>query len=75
MTGITASLLLLASPLWSEQPAAPAKVLSVNQLAAQPDACLGKVAVVGRVAATTTGKGFTLIDSIQVRQLRFGLPD
>ena len=34
-------------------------------MAAQPDAFLGKVTVVGRVAAATTGKGFTLIDSIK----------
>jgi len=65
MIGITVNLASFATPAWSEQPAAPTKVLSVNQLAAQPAAYLGKVAVVGRVAAATMGKGFTLIDSIK----------
>jgi hypothetical protein len=65
MIGITVSLAWLFSPAWSAQPTAPAKVLSVNQLAAQPDAYLGKVAIVGRVAAVTMGKGFTLIDTIK----------
>lgn len=65
MIAIAVSLSLLATPVWSEQSAAPAKVLSVNQLAVQPDAFLGKVTVVGRVAAATMGKGFTLIDSIK----------
>ncbi len=36
----------------------------MNQLAAKPDTFVGKVTVVGRVAAATKGKGFTLIDSI-----------
>jgi hypothetical protein len=53
---------LFAVPVWSaQQPTA--KQLSVNQLAAKPDAFVGKVTVVGRVAAVTPGKGFTLIDS------------
>ena len=65
MVAFAVSLSLLSTPAWSEQPAAPAKVLSVNQLAAQPDAYLGKVAVVGRVAAATMGKGFTLIDTVK----------
>lgn len=41
-----------------------AKPLNVNELAAKPDTHIGKVAVVGRVAAVSPGKGFTLIDSV-----------
>jgi len=47
------------SPLWG----AATKPLSINELAAKPDTHMGKVVVVGRVAAVTPGKGFTLIDS------------
>lgn len=47
----------------AQQPAA--KQLTVNQLAAKPDSFIGKVTVVGRVAAVTPGKGFTLIDSVK----------
>lgn len=50
----------LVTSAWS----ATTKPLTVNELAAKPDAHIGKVAVVGRVAAVTTGKGFTLIDSV-----------
>lgn len=54
---------LFAVPVWSaQQPTA--KQLSINQLAAKPDGFVGKVTVVGRVAAATPGKGFTLIDSV-----------
>ena len=49
----------LVTPAWS----ATAKPLTVNELAAKPDTHIGKVSVVGRVAAVTPGKGFTLIDS------------
>lgn len=42
---------------------AATKPLSINELAAKPDTHIGKVVVVGRVAAVTPGKGFTLIDS------------
>ncbi|QXE92433.1 hypothetical protein KP001_07885 [Geomonas subterranea] len=49
----------LVTPVWS----ATTKPLSINELAAKPDTHIGKVAVVGRVAAVTPGKGFTLIDS------------
>lgn len=53
----------LAVPaLSAPQPAA--KPLSVNQLAEKPATFVGKVNVVGRVAAVTSGKGFTLIDSV-----------
>lgn len=55
---------LVSAPVWSAQQPAAAKSLSVNQLAAKPDTFVGKVAVVGRVAAATPGKGFTLIDSV-----------
>lgn len=57
------SIAALAVPAWSAtQPTA--KPLSVNQLAAKPDTFVGKVNVVGRVAAVTPGKGFTLIDNV-----------
>jgi hypothetical protein len=58
-------LALLSTPVWSTQQPLAAKSLTVNQLAAKPDAYVGQVAVVGRVAAATKGKGFTLIDSSQ----------
>jgi len=48
------------SPAWS----ATAKPLTVNELAAKPNTHIGKVSVVGRVAAVSPGKGFTLIDSV-----------
>lgn len=47
----------------SASPQDSPKPLSVNELAAKPEEFLGKVAVTGRVAATTPGKGFILIDS------------
>jgi len=50
----------LVTPVWS----ATVKPLTVNELAAKPDTHIGKVSVVGRVAAVTSGKGFTLIDSM-----------
>jgi hypothetical protein len=59
-----AVMVLVSAPVWSAQQPVAAKSLSVNQLAAKPDAFVGKVAVVGRVAAATSGKGFTLIDSV-----------
>lgn len=64
---VTVSILLsvpiFTVPAWSaQQPTA--KQLTVNQLAAKPDSFIGKVTVVGRVAAVTPGKGFTLIDSV-----------
>jgi hypothetical protein len=43
---------------------ATTKPLSINELAANPQTYIGKVVVVGRVAAVTPGKGFTLIDSV-----------
>jgi hypothetical protein len=54
---------LLATPVWSAQKPVAAKPLSVNQLAAKPEAYAGKLAVIGRVATATPGKGFTLVDS------------
>lgn len=51
----------LVTPVWSAATTIP---LTVNELAAKPDAHIGKVSVVGRVAAVTPGKGFTLIDSV-----------
>ncbi|HEY5975793.1 MAG TPA: hypothetical protein VIU41_13725 [Geobacteraceae bacterium] len=54
---------ILSTPAWSAQQPVAVASLSVNQLAAKPDAYVGKVAVVGRVAAAMQGKGFTLIDS------------
>lgn len=57
------SVATLAVPVWSaQQPTA--KRLTVNELAAKPDSFVGKVAVIGRVAAVNPGKGFTLIDSV-----------
>jgi hypothetical protein len=54
---------LLAGPAFSaQQPTG--RQLTVNQLAAKPDSFIGKVTVIGRVAAVTPGKGFTLIDSV-----------
>lgn len=50
----------LVTPAWS----ATTKPISVNELAAKPDAHIGKIAVVGRVAVVSAGKGFTLIDSV-----------
>lgn len=62
---ITATIMVLVSaPVWSAQQSVAPKSLSVNQLAAKPDAFVGKVVVIGRVAAATPGKGFTLIDSV-----------
>ncbi len=56
------SVATLAVPAWSaQQPTV--KQLAVNELAAKPDSYIGKVTVIGRVAAVTPGKGFTLIDS------------
>lgn len=60
---VAALLTLSAMVLGAQPPAATPKALSVNQLAAKPEVFVGKVAVVGRVAAATPGKGFTLIDS------------
>lgn len=55
---------VIVVPVWSaQQPAV--KQLTVNELAAKPDSFIGKVTVVGRVAAVTPGKGFTLIDSVK----------
>jgi hypothetical protein len=52
----------LAVPAWSaKQPTV--RQLAVNELAARPDSHIGKVTVIGRVAAVTPGKGFTLINS------------
>lgn len=51
--------LVNGAPLWG----AATKPLSINELAAKPDSHMGRVIVVGRVAAVTPGKGFTLIDS------------
>jgi len=48
------------APAWS----ATAKPLTVNELAARPDTHIGKMSVIGRVAAVSPGKGFTLIDSV-----------
>lgn len=56
--------IIAAAPAWSSQQPVAAKPLSVNQLAAKPDAYAGKVVVVGRVASATPGKGFTMIDSV-----------
>jgi hypothetical protein len=55
---------LTSTSAWSAQQPVVSTSLSVNQLAAKPDVYVGKVAVVGRVAAAKPGKGFTLIDSI-----------
>lgn len=64
-TAIVATVLLMpvALPVRGAQQQAADKPLTVNQLAAKPADYTGKVAVVGRVAAATPGKGFTLIDS------------
>lgn len=64
LTIVTLVVVSLAAPAWSApKTAAARKPLTVNELAAKPDAHLGRVAVVGRVAAVSPGKGFTLIDS------------
>lgn len=65
LTIFTLVVVSLAAPAWSapKTAAAARKPLTVNELAAKPDAHLGRVAVVGRVAAVSPGKGFTLIDS------------
>jgi hypothetical protein len=54
---------LLTASLTTSSWCATAKPLNINELAAKPQAYIGKVNVVGRVAAVTQGKGFTLIDS------------
>lgn len=59
---ILLSVTLFTVPAWSTQQST-AKPLSVKELAAKPDSFIGKVTIVGRVAAVTPGKGFTLIDS------------
>src|SRR6266702_6094085 len=61
LIGVTSAI----TPAWSAQRTTDSKMkpLSVNELAAKPDNHLGKVAVVGKVAAVTPGKGFTLVDS------------
>ncbi|MBJ6751498.1 hypothetical protein [Geomonas anaerohicana] len=46
-------------PVWGDT----SKPLSINELTAKPQTHIGKVVVVGRVAAVTPSKGFTLIDS------------
>ena len=64
LTVAAAVILTFSALAWGAQPPAASKALAVNQLAAKPDAFIGKVSVVGRVAAATPGKGFTLIDSV-----------
>jgi len=59
-----AVMVLVSAPVLHAQQPVAAKSLSVNQLAAKPEVCVGKVSVVGRVAAVAPGKGFTLIDSV-----------
>lgn len=54
---------LLTASLVTSSWCAAVKPLNINELAARPQAYIGKVTVVGRVAAVTQGKGFTLIDS------------
>lgn len=62
----------LVTPAWSATPVP----LTVTELAAKPDAHIGKVTVIGRVAAVTPGKGFTLIDSVNCATCTTGcLPD
>lgn len=56
---VAISTTLLVTTAWSS----PVKPLTINELAAKPNNHIGKVTVVGRVAAATPGKGFTLIDS------------
>lgn len=57
-------ILAVSTPVWSAQQSVSTKSLSVNQLAAKPEAFIGKVTVTGRVAAAKQGTGFTLIDSV-----------
>jgi len=68
LRALTASALLsvavLFAPVWSA-PQSTTMQLTVNQLAAKPETFVGKVNVVGRVAAVNPGKGFTLIDSVK----------
>ena len=52
--------LINTASVWS----ATKKQLSINELASKPQSYIGKVVVVGRVAAVTQGKGFILIDSV-----------
>ncbi|KAA0891416.1 hypothetical protein [Oryzomonas rubra] len=63
LVAAVATALSLSAPVFAAPPTAAVKALAVNQLAAKPEAFVGKVTVVGRVAAATPGKGFTLIDS------------
>jgi len=56
------SVAAFAGPVWSAQQPTD-KQLTVNELAAKPETFIGKVTVIGRVAAVSHGKGFTLIDS------------
>lgn len=64
IAGAITIMVLVSTPVWSAQQPVASKSLSVNQLAARPDAYVGKVAVVGRVTTSTPGKGFTMIDSV-----------
>lgn len=50
----------LVTPVWS----ATTKPLTVNELAAKPDTHIGKVTIIGMVTAANSGKGFTLVDTI-----------
>lgn len=59
---VLTSVAMFSVSAWSAQQST-AKQLTVNDLAAKPDGYIGKVTVIGRVAAATPGKGFTLIDN------------
>lgn len=59
LTVIALVVLFNGASVWGAAP----KPLSISELASKPDTHIGKVVVVGRVAAVTPGKGFTLIDS------------
>jgi hypothetical protein len=42
------------------------RVITVDDLASDPSAYLGQVAVVGVVAAVEAGQGFTIVDSVNM---------
>lgn len=59
MVALCMPLVTVGSPAWS----ATTKPLTITELVAKSATYVGKVNVVGRVAAISPGKGFTLVDS------------
>ena len=65
VTLATTLAVMLATCVYAQQPAdslSSARATKVDELASDPVAYLGQVAVVGVVAAVKTGQGFTIVD-------------